>query len=178
MLVVGVIAVVVAIVVALLMFSAMRRPDTFTVERRATIHAEPHTIFALLNDFHEWGKWSPWEHLDPNMTRTHGGPDSGVGASYAWSGNKRAGQGRMEILKSEPPSRLEIDLSFIKPFPSKNITTFTLTPTGGGTEVHWHMQGPASLMTKVFDMLMNMDKMVGKDFEQGLANLKKVTEKA
>jgi len=167
--------VLVAAVAGLLGFAA-RRPDTFRVERSATIAAPASRIFALLDDFHSWSAWSPWEKLDPGMQRTFSGAERGPGAVYAWSGNKKAGQGRMEITESDAPNRLAIQLHFIAPFEAHNTTVFTLVPDGGGTRVNWAMHGNNSFGFKVMGMFMNMDRMVGGDFERGLANLKAVAE--
>jgi uncharacterized protein YndB with AHSA1/START domain len=166
---------VVAFVVALLAFAATR-PDTFTVQRSATIAAPAERIFPHLDDFHRWGEWSPWEKLDPELRRTFSGAESGVGAVYAWEGNKKVGSGRMEILESDPPSRLRIQLDFITPFEAHNDTVFTLAPAGGGTQVNWAMHGTKNFVFKLMGIFMNMDKMVGADFERGLANLKAVAE--
>ena len=146
---------------------------TFTVERSASIAAPPQTVYDLVVDFHEWPQWSPWEELDPDMERTHSGADSGVGAKYAWSGNRKAGRGDMTITDAQPPSKVQIALNFVKPFKSSNTTTFTLTPEGEGTEVLWSMTGPRPLLMRIFGFVFDMDKMVGKDFEKGLAGLQK-----
>ena len=152
------------------------RPDAFRVERSASIDAPPEKVFALINDFHNWPSWSPWDKMDPAMKRTHSGAASGVGAVYAWQGNRKVGEGRMEIIDSSPPSRVAIKLDFLKPFEAHNTADFSLRPAGGGTSVTWAMFGPASFMTKAMGVFMSMDKMVGKDFEQGLANMKAAAE--
>ena len=167
---------VVVIVAAILLIAAMK-PDTFRVERSATINAPPEKIFPLLNDFHNWPGWSPWEKKDPAMKRTHGGAASGKGAAYTWEGNKDVGTGGMEIVDSAPPSRLTIKLDFMKPFEAHNVVDFALAPQGNATRVNWSMQGPAPFMSKVMQVFMSMDRMVGKDFESGLANLKALAEK-
>ncbi|MEK8033349.1 SRPBCC family protein [Ideonella sp. DXS29W] len=162
---------------ALLVFAATR-PDTFRVERRMLIQAPPERVYGLVNDFHQWPLWSPWEKLDPAMKRTLGGPTSGVGATYAWQGNKDVGSGRMEIKASESPSKIHIQLDFFDPFESHNLTDFAFTPQGPATEVTWVMHGPASFTTKLMTVFTSMDSMVGPDFERGLANMKAVAEKA
>jgi uncharacterized protein YndB with AHSA1/START domain len=167
---------VVAVIVAILVLAAMK-PDTFRVERSATINAPPEKIFPLLNDFHNWPAWSPWEKKDPAMQRTHSGPPSGKGAAYAWDGNKAVGAGRMEIVESAPPSKLTIKLDFIKPFEGHNVAEFTLAPHGDATRVTWAMHGPAPFISKLMQVFMSMDRMIGADFEAGLANLKAVAEK-
>lgn len=167
---------IVAALVAVILLLAMTKPSSFRVERRGTIQAPPEKIFPLLNDFHNWGKWSPWEKLDPNMTREFGGPENGVGSSYGWKGNSKAGEGRMEITESRSPSRVGLDLNFIKPFKANNKTEFDLTSGNNSTDLLWSMHGPSTFATKVMMVFTSMDKMIGKDFEQGIANLKRVAE--
>jgi len=145
--------------------------DTFTVERTATVGAPPDRVYAAIADFHDWVNWSPWEDLDPQLQRTYSGADQGVGAVYEWRGNRKAGEGRMEITEAEVPSRIRIALDFLKPFKSSNVTTFHLTPADGGTEVRWTMVGPKTLMTKIMGIFKSMDSFVGKDFEKGLRRL-------
>ncbi len=163
-----------AIVVVLVIAST--KPGTFRVQRSAAIQAPPEKIFACLNDFHRWPSWSPWEKMDPAMQRTHAGAESGKGAVYSWKGNKKVGEGRMEIVESAAPSRLLIKLDFLIPFEAHNTAEFTLAAQGNSTTVTWAMTGPQPFMFKVMTVFMNMDKMVGKDFETGLANLKAVAE--
>ncbi len=145
--------------------------STFKVTRSAVIPAPAEEIFPLVNNFHEWTKWSPWDAVDPAMERTYAGSASGVGAKYAWSGNRKAGSGTMEIVGSNEPSRIDIALEFTKPFKAVNPTTFTFTPSASGTDVTWTMTGENKGIGKVFALFMNMDKMVGGDFEKGLASL-------
>jgi uncharacterized protein YndB with AHSA1/START domain len=147
---------------------------TYTVERSALISAPPQKVYDLLADFHHWPLWSPWEELDPGMERTHSGAESGVGAKYAWSGNRKAGKGDMTITGATAPSQILIALNFLKPFKSSNTTTFTLTPEGDGTKVLWSMTGPRPLLMRLFGFVFNMEKLVGKDFEKGLAKLKQI----
>jgi uncharacterized protein YndB with AHSA1/START domain len=168
--------IVVALIAAVLLFAATK-PDTFRVERSAGIKAPPEKVFALLNDFQRWDAWSPWEKKDPAMKRTFSVTTSGKGAQYAWEGNREVGQGRMEIVESVPPSKLAIKLDFLKPFEAHNLVEFTLGPRGDSTNVTWAMQGPSPYIAKVMQVFFSMDKMVGKDFEAGLANLKTVAEK-
>lgn len=150
------------------------RPSSFVIERSAIVAARPEAVFPLLNDFHQWGRWSPYEKRDPNMKRTFDGPASGVGSSYAWSGNADAGEGRMEIVAATPGQSVTIDLEFTKPFPAKNQATFMLSPLeGGGTNVKWSMKGENGFLGKAMALAVDMDALVGKDFEQGLANLDK-----
>jgi uncharacterized protein YndB with AHSA1/START domain len=145
--------------------------NEFEVVRDATIPAPRATVFALLADFHRWREWSPWEDIDPNMQRTYSGPPSGVGAVYEWDGNRKAGAGRMEITSADAPSRVQLALQFLKPFKSSNTTTFDLDERDGGTHVTWRMVGPKTFMTRVMGIFASMDKMVGGDFEKGLARL-------
>lgn len=165
-------------VVAGILGYAASRPGEFRVERFAHIDAPPDRVFAILNDFHQWPSWSPWEELDPAMNRTHSGATSGKGAIYEWNGNKKVGQGRMEITGSAPPENLTIQLDFITPFEAHNTTEFILTPRDGGTDVNWAMTGSNGFMMKVMCLFVNMDKLVGKDFEKGLTKLKALLEQA
>jgi uncharacterized protein YndB with AHSA1/START domain len=171
------ILIVVVVAIAALLGYAATRPDSFRVERKAVIQAPPEKVFGLINDFRQWPQWSPWEHLDPNMKRTLAGPQAGPGASYAWEGNKDVGSGRMEIKQSEPPSKVNIQLDFLQPFEAHNTAEFTLAPHDTGTEVTWAMYGQANYMTKLMCIFFSMDKMVGPDFEKGLANMKVIAEK-
>jgi uncharacterized protein YndB with AHSA1/START domain len=174
---IAVIAIVLLIAVAVVLVSAAGKPDTFRVTRAAAISVPPEKIFALIDDFQAWQSWSPWEGRDPAMRRSFGGAERGNGAVYAWEGNRNVGSGRMEIVDANSPSRIVIKLDFLKPFEAHNTAEFTLTPQGGGTTVTWAMHGPAPFMSKVMQVFMNMDRMIGKDFEAGLAKLKTVSEK-
>ena len=171
-----IIAVVVVVAVVAVLAFAATRPNTFHVARSTVIKAPPETVFALIDDFHHWRAWSPYENLDPAMTRTYGGPASGLGATYGWDGKGKAGAGQMEIVKAVAPSELDITLTFTKPFEAHNRAIFTLAPEGDGTRVTWAMEGPAPLMFKVMSLVVNMDKLVGRDFETGLASLKAAAE--
>jgi uncharacterized protein YndB with AHSA1/START domain len=173
---IAVIAVLLAVAIAVVLILAMIKPDRFRVERAAAIKAPPETIFALIEDFHRWRIWSPWEDRDPAMKRTFEGAERGKGAVYAWDGNRNVGAGRMEILKAASPSNVVIKLDFIKPFEGHNTAEFTITPQGGATNVAWAMHGPAPVMHRIMQVFMNLDSMIGKDFEAGLANLKKAAE--
>lgn len=153
------------------------RPAIFRAQRSTVIEAPPEKIYPLIEDFHLWKSWSPFEKLDPAMRRTLSGSERGRGAVYEWSGNKKAGTGRMEITDTAAPNRVTIKLDFLKPFESHNVCDFTLEPRGGGTEVTWAMQGPNSTAAKVMQSFMNMEKLIGKDFDEGLANLKRVVER-
>lgn len=164
------------VVVAVLLF-ATTRPDTFRVQRAAVINAPPEKIFPLIEDFHAWGGWSPWEKKDPAMKRSFSGPATGKGAVYAWDGNKEVGQGSMEIVEDAPPSKLVLKLDFVKPFEGHNVVTFTLAPQGEATNVTWTMEGKSPFMAKVIGVFCNMDSMIGREFETGLAALKALAEK-
>ncbi|MBX7255240.1 MAG: SRPBCC family protein [Candidatus Hydrogenedentes bacterium] len=154
------------------------RPAEFSVSRSATTSAPPSAVFAQVNDFHKWDAWSPWAKRDPNMKTTHEGPASGVGAMYSWNGNKDVGEGRMTILESIPDELIRIKLEFIKPFAATNTTVFTFKPRNNGTEITWTMSGQNNFMAKAFQLVMSMDKIVGGDFEKGLAQMTAVAESA
>ena len=164
-----------AVVAAVLLFAATR-PDSFRVERAITINAAPEKIFPLINNFRQWEPWSPWEKIDPQLKRSYSGAAEGVGAVYEWNGNKDVGQGRMAITGSEPNSRVTIQLDFITPFEAHNTVTFALKAAGGGTQVVWAMDGRQVFFLKLMGVFMSMDKMVGKDYEKGLAAMKAVAE--
>lgn len=165
----------VAVIVILVVVIATR-PATFHIERSASIAAAPAAVFAQVNDFHNWAAWSPWEKLDPQMKKTFEGPAAGAGASYGWVGNEEVGEGKMTIQNSAAPSSVAIKLDFIKPFPASNDVTFTFAPEGAGTKVTWGMDGTNNFMMKAFSLFGGMDKMIGSDFERGLAALKSTTE--
>jgi Polyketide cyclase / dehydrase and lipid transport len=162
------------LIVAALGFAASK-PDTFRIERSARMNASPDRIASNISDFHQWSAWSPWEKLDPDLKRTYSGASTGKGAVYDWTGNKKVGTGRMEVLDVQP-GKVTIKLDFLKPFEAHNITEFSLAPAGGGTNVTWAMHGASPFVAKVFGLVYNMDKTVGADFERGLANLKQVAE--
>ena len=168
--------VVVVLILGVLGFAATR-PDELTVQRSISIKAEPAKIYPLRVDFRQWPAWSPWERLDPDMKRTLSGAPSGAGAVYAWDGSSKVGAGRMEIKEVTAPAQVRIQLNFIKPFEGHNVTDFAIVPRGDTTEVTWLMRGPAPFVSKLMGVFVDMDKMIGKDFEQGLANLKAATEK-
>lgn len=170
------ILVIVVVAIAALLIYAQMRPDTFSVQRSASIKAAPEKIAALIDDFHAWGNWSPYEKRDPDMKRSYSGPAKGKGAVYQWDGNSKVGAGRMEVLETAP-AKVDIKLDFIRPFEGHNIATFTMVPAGDSTRVTWNMSGPAAFIPKLMGVFMNMDKMIGTDFEVGLANLKAVAEK-
>lgn len=172
-----IIAIVVVVAVAIILILAATKPDSFSIQRVITVQAPPQRIFPLINDFHQWGSWSPYENKDPAMKRSYSGAASGTGAVYAWEGNKNVGSGRMEILDASTPSRIVIKLDFFTPFEGHNTAEFTMLPQGDATNVTWLMHGPLPFMGKIMHVFINMDRMVGKDFEIGLDNLKRLTEK-
>ena len=172
-----IIAIVIAVLIAAVLGLAALKPDTFRVQRAASINAPPDKVFALINDFRQWGQWSPWERLDPALKRTFSGAPTGKGAIYEWTGNNKVGAGRMEITEPTPPSKLVIKLDFIQPFEGHNIAEFVLAPQGDGTQLTWAMHGPTPFVSKLMQVFVSMDALIGKDFEAGLANLKAVAEK-
>jgi hypothetical protein len=154
------------------------QPDEFTISRAAKISAPPEKIFPHVNDLHRWAAWSPWAKLDPNAKNTFTGPDAGIGAAMAWAGNKKVGAGRMTITESQPSDLIRLRLEFLKPFQATNAAEFNFSGQTGGTVLTWSMTGKNSLMARIFGLFMNCDKMVGGDFEKGLASLKAITETA
>jgi uncharacterized protein YndB with AHSA1/START domain len=167
---------VIVLLIGLLLLIVSRKPDTFRIERSAGMEAAPETVFALVNDFHRWEGWSPWEGIDATMQKKFSGPPSGTGAVYEWEGSKKVGKGRMEMTESVAPQRIVIKLDFLKPFEAHNITEITFAAADDITVVTWAMFGPQPFISKLFTLFMNMDKMVGKDFEKGLASLKLLSE--
>lgn len=166
----------VAIVAAFLGFAATR-PNTFHVERSVPVAATPDAVLNVMGDFHRFPEWSPWQKLDPNMKTTFEGDAGTVGSSYAWTGNSKVGEGKMTITEVQP-DHITMRLEFIKPWQATNTTTYTVAPDGANTKVTWSMDGKNNFMFKVMGIFMNMDKAVGKDFEEGLAALKPVVEAA
>ncbi|HRH37350.1 MAG TPA: SRPBCC family protein [Flavobacteriales bacterium] len=164
-------------VIAIILIAASTKPNTVRYERSVAINASPEKIATHITDFHKWTAWSPWEKKDPTMAREYMGPAQGVGARYGWKGNGKVGEGTMEVLATSA-SEVKVDLRFIKPFKSDCIATFYFAPQGSATQVRWTMDGPNIFMGKVMSLFMNMDKMIGKDFEDGLASLKKTAEQS
>ena len=150
--------------------------DTYTVERSVTIAAPASQVFRQVADFRSWQSWSPWEGIDPNMERTYSGAEAGTGAVYSWSGNRRAGQGRMQIVEAVEPSEVHIDLVFEKPFKARNDTSFTIRRDGDRSHVTWSMTGRTTVATRLMGIFRSMDAFLGPDFERGLAQLKATTE--
>ncbi len=148
------------------------RPSEFHCERSITIASAPESAFAQVNDFHAWTAWSPYEKLDPHMKRGYEGPSAGAGAIYTWAGNDKVGEGRMKIVRSDVPSQVALELQFVRPFECTNTAVFTFTPAGDGTRVTWAMEGKNNFIAKAISLVFDMDKLVGEDFERGLAALK------
>ena len=171
------IAVIIVTLIAVVLIYAATRPDTFRIERSTSIKAPPEKIFPLINDFRQWEAWSPWEKIDPAVKRSYSGADSGKGAVYAWQGNKDIGQGRMEIIESTPPSNIVMKIRFIKPFEATNTIEFILERQGDAAKVTQAMYGPSPYISKLMGLFCSMDKMVGRKYEEGLANLKATAEK-
>ena len=179
--IIAIIAIVLAIAIAIVLILAATKPDIFRVERAITVNAPPDRIFPLINDFRQWVTWSPYENKDPALKRSYGGAASGKGAVYGWEGNRNVGSGRMEILEASAPAKIVIKLDFFTPFEGHNTAEFTMLPQGDATNVTtnvtWLMHGPSPFIGKIMHVFINMDRMVGRDFEVGLANLKRLTEK-
>lgn len=152
------------------------QPPLFRIVRSATMAATPETVFEQVNDFQNWYEWSPWAKIDPAMKQTYDGPSSGAGAKYAWDGNKQVGAGRMTITDCQPPSKIGILLEFLRPFATTNVVQFTFRPEGSQTNVEWSMEGKKNFISKAFCLFFNMDKVVGADFEKGLAQMKAIVE--
>lgn len=166
----------VAVAVVGLLGLVALQPANFTVSRSTTINAAPAAVFAQVNDFHNWDAWSPWAKRDPAMKKTFEGAAAGTGAVYTWAGNSEVGEGRMTITESKPAEAVRIQLEFLKPFRAENVTDFAFTPDGSGTSVRWTMSGRNNFLGKFIGLFMNMDRMVGGDFETGLKQLKAVAE--
>ncbi len=172
-----IILIIIALLIAGVLAFAATKPDVFQVQRSASIKASPEKVFALISDFGQWGAWSPWEKKDPGMKRTFGATTAGKGATYAWDGNKDVGRGSMEITEAVPSSKIRLKLDFETPFEAHNIVTFTLDARDGATRITWLMEGPVPYFAKIIHVFFNMDRMVGGDFEAGLASLKALAEK-
>lgn len=166
-----------AAVIAIFVVVVATRPPDFKVERSILISAPPETVFAEVNDFHRWEGWNPWGKIDPAMKQSYEGPTSGVGAKYAWAGNRNVGEGRMTILESKPNDRIRIQLDFLKPFEGTNDAEFTFKPEGVKTSVTWSMRGKCNFFSKAMGLFMSMDKMIGDQFAKGLSDLKTISEK-
>jgi len=168
---------VVVIVIIFVVIVALQ-PAEFRVARSATISAPAPAVFAQVNDFHKWEAWNPWGKIDPAMQQDYQGAPAGVGAIYTWNGNKEVGEGRMILIESRPSDLIRIKLEFIKPFTATNAAEFTFRPEGNQTVVTWSMTGNNNFIAKAVHLFMNMDKMIGGQFEKGLASMKSVVEAA
>jgi uncharacterized protein YndB with AHSA1/START domain len=171
------ILVAVVVIIAAVLLYATSRPSSFGVERTVSINAPPEKIFPLINDLRSWKSWSPYEKKDPSMKMTYSGPAEGKGATFEWQGNREVGSGQVQITESDPPSKILLRLDRSKPFEGHELVDFTLKPEGEATQVTWALHGHNPYVAKVMGIFFNMDKMIGKDFESGLAQLKVVAEK-
>jgi uncharacterized protein YndB with AHSA1/START domain len=167
-----------ALVVVVLVGVVAQRPSEFRIERTTIIAAPASAVFAQVNDFHKWGAWNPWGKLDPDMRQTYEGVPWGVGAAYAWTGNRHVGEGRMTITESRPNELIRVRLEFLKPFANTATAEFTFRPRGNDTAVTWSMTGTNNFMAKAFHLVMNMDRMIGGQFDKGLADMKAAVESA
>jgi len=171
LLVLGIIIVVLGVIVAM-------QPGEFRVARSAIMSAPPQAVFAQVDDLRKWEAWNPWQKVDPAMKITFTGPPTGPGASYSWVGNKDVGEGRLTITESRPNDLVRVKLEFMKPFTATNMASFTFKPEGDKTNVTWSMEGDKNYVVKAVHLFMDMDKMVGGQFEKGLADMKKIAETA
>jgi uncharacterized protein YndB with AHSA1/START domain len=178
MLILILILILIAVVILVLVIVVAAQPTDFRITRTTVISAPPPVVFAQVNDFHQWDAWSPWAKLDPATKQTFDGPAAGTGAIYGWSGNNKVGEGRMTIIESRPSSLVRIKLEFMKPFKATHTAEFTFKAEGTETAVTWTMTGKNNFMAKVFVLFMNCDKMIGGQFEKGLAQMKLVAEAA
>jgi len=169
------ILILVVLAIAAMLIYASTKPNTFHVERAININASPEKIFPLINDFHHWALWTPYDK-DPAMKKSYGGNANGKGATYAWEGNSDVGQGDITITDANAPNKVVLDLHMIKPFEARNVVVFTIESAGESTRVTWGMDGTNNMISKVMGLFFNMDNMIGRDFEVGLAKMKTVTE--
>jgi uncharacterized protein YndB with AHSA1/START domain len=170
------VSIILLVLLGALLLMASRQPDAFAIERAVVIAAPAEVIFPKIADLHQWSAWSPYNKLDPRMKKVFNGTPGAAGASMYWSGNAKAGEGTMTMRELMPPSKLTMQLDMLKPFEGHNVVEFNLEPAEGGTRVTWAMRGPNSLFSKIAGVFMNMDTMIGKDFEDGLAALKSQVE--
>ena len=166
-----------ALIVGGILLLAAMRPDSFRVQRSASIQAPPEKIFPLINDLRRFNTWNPFEKKDPNLKGSYAGAESGKGAAYAFQGNSEVGSGRIEIIESLPASEVRMKLDMLKPIQASNVVEFTLRPNGSGTRVTWSMQGPVPYFARIIHLFIDMDAMVGGEFEKGLADLKSIVER-
>jgi len=164
-----------AVIVIVFVVVAMR-PSEYRVARTVTISAPAPAVFAQVNDFHKWDAWNPWAKMDPAMKQTYEGAPTGTGAVYTWTGNKEVGEGRMTLTESRPHELIRINLEFLKPFAATSTAEFTFRPEGDRTAVTWRMAGKVNFVAKVVHLFVDMDRMIGANFEKGLAQMKAVVE--
>jgi hypothetical protein len=176
MFIIGIILGVLALAIVALLLMASMKPDTFSLERSVIIEAPAERIFGLIDDFRQWEGWSPWAKIDPAMKTVFAGPATGPGSSYAWEGNNKVGKGEMEITASSSPTQVTLRLHFIKPFEATNTTEFIIEPAASGHRVRWKMSGAQPFTSKMFAVVVDMDKMIGRDFDKGLAAMKALAE--
>jgi uncharacterized protein YndB with AHSA1/START domain len=167
----------IVIVIAAFLIFVATRPDSYTVVRSINIKAPTEVVYALIDDFHKWDAWSPWEKMDPTMKRTYSGSANGKGAIYEWNGAAAVGNGRMEITDVSPPTKLALNLDFMAPMEGHNKVEFALAPNGDTTSVTWTMRGENNYLSKLFQVFASMESMVGGDFDSGLAAMKAAAEK-
>jgi len=165
-----------AALVVVLLVVILLQPATFRISRSASMAAPPATVFAQVNDFHNWEAWNPWQKIDPGAKNTYSGAAAGPGSTFAWEGNDEVGAGRMTITEARPNDLVRVKLEFLKPFAATNTADFTFEPRDGQTAVTWSMYGDNTFMSKAFGLFMDMDKMVGEQFEKGLADMKQIVE--
>jgi len=165
-----------AVIVIVFVVVVALRPSEYRVARTLMISAPAAAVFAQVNDFHKWDAWNPWAKIDPAMKQTYAGAPAGAGAVYTWTGNKEVGEGRMTLAESRPHELIRIDLEFLKPFAATSIAEFTFKPEGNQTVVTWSMAGKVNFVARVIHLFVDMDKMIGANFEQGLADMKSVVE--
>jgi hypothetical protein len=166
----------VAVILAVFVIIVALQPSEYRVARSATISAPPPVVFAHVNDFHKWEAWNPWGKIDPAMKQAYEGAPAGTGAVYSWAGNKEVGAGRMTITESRPGDLVRVKLEFFEPFAATSLAEFTFKPEGTQTAVTWSMSGGKNFMAKAVHLFMNMDKMLGDQFEKGLADMKAAAE--
>lgn len=171
----GIVAVLAVVIIGFVGFVATR-PSEFRIARSAIIDAPPEIVFAQVNDLHNWEEWSPWAKLDPDAQNTFEGPTEGTGARFSWSGNKKVGEGRMTITESQPYELVRLKLEFVRPFKDTNTSEFSFTPQADRTAVTWSMHGHQKFVGKAFAVFVNIDKMLGASFEQGLTQLRNLSE--
>ncbi len=174
----NVILIIIAVIIVVLVIVIALQPAESRVSRSTTISAPPAAVFAHVNDFHMWEAWSPWEKVDPAVKKTYGGSPTGVGATYAWEGNKEVGAGNMKIIESRPGELIRIHMEFLKPMKGLSTTDFTFKQEGDDTIVTQTMYGPKNFVSKAMCLVMNIDNMIGGMFEKGLASLKSVVERS